>query len=88
MRQNAAVLGIPCFIEASSVALRHSEKENVGEEDDTTDVRFRKGGCCGRMAGCSSPVPKLPGLMKHRQSIQQVQKKNEPHMQLNVSSVS
>lgn len=41
-----------------------------------------------RQDGCSSPVPKLLGLMKHRRSIQQVQKKNEPHMQLNISSVS
>lgn len=31
MRQNTAVLGITCFIEASSVALRESERKKMGK---------------------------------------------------------
>lgn len=33
MRQNTAVLGITCFIEASRVALRESERKKWQKED-------------------------------------------------------
>ena len=38
MRQNTAVLGITCFIEASSVALRESERKKMGKKEDPEEL--------------------------------------------------
>ena len=71
MRQNTAVLGITCFIEASSVALRESERKKMGKKEDPKELEEaskREKECCTKEAkeGCNFAVPKLPGLMKHR----------------------
>lgn len=38
MRQNTAVLGITCFIETSSVALRESERKKMGKKEDPEEL--------------------------------------------------
>lgn len=59
MRQNTAVLGITCFIEASSVALRQSEKENVGVKAKNNKKKMTvKMWRIGKREGCS----KMTGL--------------------------
>lgn len=38
VRQNTAVLGIACFIETPSVALKESEQNKTGGKKDTKEI--------------------------------------------------
>lgn len=38
MRQNTAVLGITCFIEEFTVALKESKRKKIGEKEEPKEI--------------------------------------------------
>ena len=83
MRQNTAVLGITCFIEASSVALRERQREREREKkwgkkedpQELVEASTKKKKQENAALDANFAVPLLPGLMKHQQSMQQDEEK-------------
>lgn len=84
------MLGIACFIETPSVALKESEQNKTGggKRHQRDSAALKDNNAALIKEGCNFRVPKLPGLMKRCQSIWKMPKKNELHMRVNISSMS
>lgn len=89
MRPNTAVLGITCFIEGIQCSTQGEwEKENGGKKKTLKSWwRLQKWENAALEQGSNATFLSPIALMKHRRSIQHVQKTNVLHIQVNISSM-